>query len=94
VGSDPALAVAELLGRDVRNLANLETQAALQTLLHAPEDAESLRADLKARAATLLGGFVNDSDALLATFIKELLSMGDANGDRANEEPSGPAAGA
>ena len=94
VGSDPVLAAAGLLGRDVRNLASPETQAALQALLQAPEDAERLRADLEARAATLLGGFVDDSDALLATFTKELLSMGDANGDRANEEPGGPAAGA
>jgi predicted nucleotidyltransferase len=94
VGSDPVLAAAGLLGRDVRNLAYPETQAALQALLQAPEDAERLRADLEARAATLLGGFVDDSDVLLATFTKELLSMGDANGDRANEEPGGPAAGA
>lgn len=93
-GSDPVLAAAGLLGRDVRNLAYPETQAALQALLQAPEDSERLRADLEARAATLLGGFVDDSDALLATFTKELLSMGDANGDRANEEPGGPAAGA
>jgi predicted nucleotidyltransferase len=93
-GADPVLAAAGLLGRDVRNLASPETQAALQALLQAPEDAERLRADLEARAATLLGGFVDDSDALLATFTKELLSMGDANGDRANEEPGGSAAGA
>jgi hypothetical protein len=58
-------------------------------LLQAPEDAERLRADLEARAATLLGGFVDDSDVLFATFIKELFSMGDANA-----EPGGPAASA
>jgi predicted nucleotidyltransferase len=89
LGSDPVLAAAGLLGRGVRNLTSAETQAALQALLHAPEDAERLRTDLEARAATLLGGFVDDSDALLATFTKQLLSMGDANGD-----PGGPAAGA
>lgn len=93
-GTDPVLAAAGLLGRDVRNLAYPKTQAALKALLKAPEDAERLRADLEARAATLLGGFVDDSDTLLATFTKELLSMGDASGDRANEEPGEPAAGA
>jgi predicted nucleotidyltransferase len=94
VDSEPVLAAAGLLGRDVRNLAYPETQAALQALLQAPENAERLRADLEARAATLLGGFVDDSDALLATFTKELLSMDDGSGDRANEERKGPAASA
>jgi len=93
MGSDPLLAAAGLLGRDVRDLAYPETLAALQAMLQAPDDAERLRADLEARAATMLGGFVDDSDALLATFTKELLSTGDANGDRANEKPGGPAAG-
>jgi predicted nucleotidyltransferase len=92
-GADPLRAAAGLLGRDVRDLAYPETQAALQAMLQAPEDAERLRADLEARAATLLGGFVDDSDALLATFTKELLSIGDANGNRANEKPGGPVAG-
>lgn len=82
VDFDPMLAAAGLLGRDVRSLAYPETQAALQALLQAPENAERLRADLEARAATLLGGFVDDSDALLAIFTRELLSMGDANGER------------
>jgi len=78
-GSDPVLAAAGLLGRDVRNLAYPQTQAALQRLLHAPKDAERLQADLEARAAMLRGGFVDDADALLTNFTKELLSTGHAN---------------
>ncbi|APY98754.1 hypothetical protein AQ808_31155 [Burkholderia pseudomallei] len=71
---DVGLAAAGLLGRDVRGLAYPDTRAALHALLQSADAYEALRLDLQARAAMLLGGFINDSDALLAAFARELLT--------------------
>lgn len=69
---DVGLAAAGLLGRDVRGLAYPDTRAALRALLQSADAYEALRLDLQARAAMLLGGFIDDSDALLAAFAREL----------------------
>jgi predicted nucleotidyltransferase len=69
---DVALAAVGMLGREVRDLAYPATHAALSEMLHTPKTYETLRQDLQARAAIQLGGFIDDSDALLAAFVKAL----------------------
>lgn len=75
---DVTLAAAGLLGRDVRDLQYPRTSAALRALLQSHDTYETLRQDLQARAAMQLGGFVDDSDALLAAFSKQLLTAGES----------------
>ncbi|WP_277189201.1 nucleotidyl transferase AbiEii/AbiGii toxin family protein [Caballeronia sp. BR00000012568055] len=69
---DVTLAAAGLLGREIRDLAYPATYAALRELLQTPKTYETLRQDFQARAAMQLGGFIDDSDALLAAFVREL----------------------
>lgn len=89
---DPALAAAGLLGREVGDLAYPETLTALHALLQSADTYETLRRDLDARAATLLGGFVDDSDALLATFAKEVLAARNDGGNAINADSAEPTA--
>lgn len=74
---DVVLAAAGLLGREVRGLAYPDTWVALRASLQSPDTYEALRLALQARAATQLGGFVDDSDVLLAAFKRELLTEDD-----------------
>jgi predicted nucleotidyltransferase len=74
---DVALASAGLLGREVRDVALPPTLAALRAIVQQTDTRETLRRDLQARAATLLAGFVDDSDALLEAFAGQLLSEGE-----------------
>jgi predicted nucleotidyltransferase len=63
------LAAAGMLGREARNIARPETREAIRAMLQSREIYETLRADLLARAGTLmLGEFIDDSDELLAAF--------------------------
>jgi predicted nucleotidyltransferase len=70
---DVAVAAAGLLGREVRELAYPETLNALRDVLRSTKHYELLRQDLQARAAMQIGGFIDDSDGLLAAFVKEVL---------------------
>jgi predicted nucleotidyltransferase len=76
---DVKLAAAGLLGREVRDIAYPGTRAAAREILQSPATRETLRRDLVARAATLLAGYTDDSDALLAAFAKAFLSDGHAS---------------
>jgi predicted nucleotidyltransferase len=69
---DVTSAATGLLGREVRDLAYPPTLAALRDMLRSTGSYETLRRDLQARAAAELG-FIDDSDALLAAFAKEVL---------------------
>ncbi|CFL54668.1 Uncharacterized protein conserved in bacteria [Burkholderia pseudomallei] len=89
---DVGLVAAGLLGRDVRGLAYPDTRAALRALLQSADAYEALRLDLQARAAMLLGGFIDDSDALLAAFARELLT--EENGSRNGTGPQVGSTGA
>jgi predicted nucleotidyltransferase len=62
-------AAAGMLGREARDTARPETREAIRDMLHSREIYEALRADLLARAGTLmLGEFIDESDELLAAF--------------------------
>ncbi|SAL52735.1 hypothetical protein AWB74_02403 [Caballeronia arvi] len=89
---DVNLAAAALLGREVSDLAYPETLAALRGLLQSAETYETLRRDLEARAATILGGFVDDSDALLKAFAEEVLGKRSESGNAISGHEAEPAA--
>lgn len=68
------IAAAGLLGRDARDVAHRETREAVRAALQSPETYAALKADLLARAATLMfGEFVDDSDDLLDAFAAEFV---------------------
>jgi predicted nucleotidyltransferase len=91
---DVKVAAAGLLGREVRDMAYPDTRAAVRDLLQSPETRETLRLDLVARAATLVAGYIDDSDALLAAFATEFLSNGLASGEISVEDAGKASTGA